>query len=114
MQLKLHENEKQFLKHALSFSDKVLSFVLQATTINLQFLLNNQGQFLTYYLSFEDKDVTIELDFEENLSPSLNFIETSFDLFESEKFNFKPREDYMMPMPFVNTDAIVLSKKIKL
>ncbi len=34
---------------------------------------------------------------------SLNFIETSFDLFESEKFNFKPREDYMMPMPFVNT-----------
>ena len=58
--------------------------------------------------------LTIELDFEENLSPSLNFIETSFDLFESEKFNFKPREDYMMPMPFVNTDAIVLSKKIKL
>lgn len=74
----------------------------------------NPGQFLTYYLSYEDKDVTIELDFEENLSPSLNLIETSFDLFESEKFNFKPREDYMMPMPFVNTDAIVLSKKIKL
>ena len=74
----------------------------------------NPGQFFTYYLSYEDKDVTIELDFEENLSPSLNFIETSFDLFESEKFNFKPREDYMMPMPFVNTDAIVLSKKIKL
>ena len=74
----------------------------------------NPGQFLTYHLSYEDKDVTIELDFEENLSPSLNLIETSFDLFESEKFNFKPREDYMMPMPFVNTDAIVLSKKIKL
>ena len=74
----------------------------------------NPGQFLTYYLSYEDKDVTIELDFEENLSPSLNFIETSFDLIESEKFNFKPREDYMMPMPFVNTDAIVLLKKIKL
>ena len=74
----------------------------------------NPGQFLTYYLSYEDKDITIELDFEENLSPSLNLIETSFDLFESEKFNFKPREDYMMPMPFVNTDAIVLSKKIKL
>ena len=46
----------------------------------------NPGQFLTYYLSYEDKDVTIELDFEENLSPSLNFIETSFDLIESEKF----------------------------
>ncbi len=74
----------------------------------------NPGQFLTYYLSYDDKDVTIELDFEENLSPSLNLIETSFDLFESENFNFKPREDYMMPMPFVNTDAIVLSKKIKL
>ena len=74
----------------------------------------NPGQFLTYYLSYEDKDVTIELDFEENLSPSLNLIETSFDLFESEKFNFKPREDYMMPMPFVNTDAIVVSKKIAL
>ena len=74
----------------------------------------NPGQFLAYYFSYYDKDITIELDFEENLSPTLNLIETSFDLFESEKFNFKPREDYMMPMPFVNTDAIVLSKKIKL
>ena len=38
----------------------------------------------------------------------------SVDLFESEMFNFNPRKDYMMPMPFVNTDAIVLSKKIEL
>ena len=72
------------------------------------------GQFLTYYFSSSDKDLTIELNFEENLSPSFNLIETSFDLFESEKFNFNPRKDYMMPMPFVNTDAIVLSKKIEL
>jgi hypothetical protein len=72
------------------------------------------GQFLTYYFSSSDKDLTIELNFEENLSPSFNLIETSFDLFESEKFNFNPRKDYMMPMPFVRTDAIVLSKKIEL
>ena len=72
------------------------------------------GQFLTYYFSSSDKDLTIELNFEENLSPNFNLIETSFDLFESEMFNFNPRKDYMMPMPFVNTDAIVLSKKIEL
>jgi len=117
LQLKISP-ERKINKIDLTTDD---SFVLNSMSVQgVEFEIEksefkiNPGQFLTYYLSYEDKDVTIELDFEENLSPSLNLIETSFDLFESEKFNFKPREDYMMPMPFVNTDAIVLSKKIKL
>ena len=117
LQLKI-STERKINKIDLTTDD---SFVLNSMSVQgVEFEIEksefkiNPGQFLTYYLSYEDKDVTIELDFEENLSPSLNLIETSFDLFESEKFNFKPREDYMMPMPFVNTDAIVLSKKIKL
>jgi hypothetical protein len=117
LQLKISP-ERKINKIDLTTDD---SFVLNSMSVQgVEFEIEksefkiNPGQFLTYYLSYEDKDVTIELDFEENLSPSLNLIETSFDLFESEKFNFKLREDYMMPMPFVNTDAIVLSKKIKL
>ena len=117
LQLKISP-ERKINKIDLTTDD---SFVLNSMSVQgVEFEIEksefkiNPGQFLTYYLSYEDKDVTIELDFEENLSPSLNLIETSFDLFESEKFNFKPREDYMMPMPFVNTDAIVLSKKIML
>jgi hypothetical protein len=97
------------------------SFVLNSMSVQgIEFEIDKSdfkidpGQFLTYYFSSSDKDLTIELNFEENLSPNFNLIETSFDLFESEKFNFNPRKDYMMPMPFVNTDAIILSKKIEL
>jgi hypothetical protein len=72
------------------------------------------GRFLSYYMALGDKQLIIDLNFSKDLSPNFNLIETSFDLLENDNFDINPREDFMMPMPFVNTDAIVVSKKIVL
>jgi hypothetical protein len=65
-------------------------------------------------MALGDKQLIIDLNFSKDLSPNFNLIETSFDLLENDNFDINPREDFMMPMPFVNTDAIVVSKKIVL
>jgi hypothetical protein len=52
--------------------------------------------------------------FDKKLIPEFSLIETSFDLMTNSNFNFKPRSNIMMPMPFVTNDAIILSKNISL
>ncbi|AWG23545.1 peptidase M28 [Flavobacterium faecale] len=43
----------------------------------------------------------------------MNLLESSFDLLQNPLFNIVPREDWMMPTPFVLTDAVCIKKKIK-
>jgi hypothetical protein len=40
-------------------------------------------------------------------------LESSFDLLSNPQLKIKPRAAWMMPMPFVLTDAVVLHQKIK-
>tara|TARA_B100000767_G_scaffold28537_1_gene24736 strand:- start:139 stop:810 length:672 start_codon:yes stop_codon:yes gene_type:complete len=74
----------------------------------------SSGRILTYITSNNDKKVIIDMIFDKNLNPKFNLIETSFDLMTNANFNFKPRSNVMMPMPFVTNDAIILSKNITL
>ena len=97
------------------------SFVFDAISVQgVEYETNNSkikvesGRFLSYYMALRDKQLIIDLNFSKDLLPNFNLIETSFDLMENDKFDLNPREDFMMPMPFVNTDAIVVSKKIAL
>ena len=97
------------------------SFVFDAISVQgVKYETNNSkikvesGRFLSYYMALREKQLKIDLNFSKDLLPNFNLIETSFDLMENDKFDLNPREDFMMPMPFVNTDAIVVSKKIAL
>ena len=74
----------------------------------------NSGRILTYVPSYNDKRVIIDMVFDNKFNPEFNLIETSFDLMTNTNFNFKPRSEIMMPMPFVTNDAIILSKNISL
>lgn len=74
----------------------------------------SSGRILTYITSNNDKKVIIDMIFDKKLNPKFNLIETSFDLMTNANFNFKPRSNVMMPMPFVTNDAIILSKNITL
>ncbi|AUC16322.1 hypothetical protein BTO06_14705 [Tenacibaculum sp. SZ-18] len=67
---------------------------------------------LTYHLGNQDKQLELQLDFEKNQELNLIINEISNDLLTHPKFNLKPREDHMMPMPFVTNDAIISSKQI--
>ena len=74
----------------------------------------SSGRILTYIPSYNEEKVIINMIFDKKLNPEFSLIETSFDLMTNSNFNFKPRSNIMMPMPFVTNDAIILSKNISL
>jgi hypothetical protein len=43
----------------------------------------------------------------------MDLLESSFDLLHNPAFKIHPRENWMMPTPFVLTDAVVIRQKIK-
>jgi hypothetical protein len=55
------------------------------------------------------------LDFSINASAviDMELLESSFDLLQNPLFNIKPRDNWMMPTPFVLNDAVVIRKKIR-
>ena len=71
------------------------------------------GTFLRYYMANSDIDLT--LSFTVDKSQKLNIVlnEISYDLLNNSNFTIQPRSDYMMPMPFVTNDAIIVSKQIE-
>ena len=74
----------------------------------------SSGRILTYIPSYNEEKVIINMIFDNKFNPEFSLIETSFDLMTNSNFNFKPRSNIMMPMPFVTNDAIILSKNISL
>ncbi|MBA6156134.1 M20/M25/M40 family metallo-hydrolase [Tenacibaculum sp. S7007] len=73
----------------------------------------DKGTLLIYQMANSDKDVTISFSINKNENPDITLNEISYDLLSNPKFNLKPRNETMMPMPFVVNDAIICSKKIK-
>ncbi len=43
----------------------------------------------------------------------MSLLESSFDLLNNPAFKIHPRESWMMPMPFVLNDAVVIQQKIR-
>ncbi len=74
----------------------------------------DKGLFLTYHMSNSDKNLTVSFTVDKNTSLALLLNEISFDLLSNPKFNLTPRNEIMMPMPFVTNDAIITSQKINL
>ncbi len=73
---------------------------------------------LTYY--FTKNDTILDLKFVTSIDevPDLQIIEASYDLFNNNQINsimpnILPRNDIMMPTPFVLNDAVVVKKGIK-
>lgn len=76
-------------------------------------MLERKGKkLLSYYVV---NNAPLVLDFIINASAviDMELLESSFDLLENPLFNVQPRENWMMPTPFVLNDAVVIRKKIK-
>ncbi|WP_435261233.1 M28 family peptidase [Tenacibaculum sp. nBUS_03] len=72
----------------------------------------DKGILLTYQMANTDKELSISLTLSKNSKPNIILNEISYDLLSHPKFNLNPRNETMMPMPFVTNDAIITSKKI--
>lgn len=72
---------------------------------------------LSYFFTKENESVVLTFSIPENENPQLEFFEASYDLFTNPEIqkiheNFVPRNETMIPMPFVLNDAVVIKKDI--
>ena len=82
--------------------------------VSLSIIPQRKVNFFEIRPSYNEEKVIINMIFDNKFIPEFSLIETSFDLMTNSNFNFKPRSNIMMPMPFVTNDAIILSKNISL
>ncbi len=75
---------------------------------------SKKGTLLIYQMANSNKDLTISFTIDKNIKPDIILNEISYDLLSNPKFNLTPRNETMMPMPFVVNDAIITIKKIEL
>ena len=70
------------------------------------------SKILCYYVVGNEP---LEMEFYINKSTvfDMDLIESSFDLLSNPLLNVKPRENWMMPTPFVLNDAVMIQQKIK-
>ena len=99
------------------YSDEPISF----ENIGIQNVFVNKGDELksirnlfTYYYTPYDDNLKIDLVINKEIKPSLQILETSFDLLSNTLFDIKPRSEHMMAMPFVTNDAVISKQKINL
>lgn len=70
------------------------------------------SKLLSYYVV---SNIPLELEFSINSNEklALELIESSFDLLNNPSFSIAKRRDWMIPKPFVLTDAVILKQKVK-
>ncbi|WP_286971182.1 M28 family peptidase [Flavobacterium sp. UBA4854] len=75
-------------------------------------LQREDSKILCYYVVGNEP---LEMEFYINKSSifDMDLIESSFDLMSNPLLNVKPRNDWMMPTPFVLNDAVLIQQKIK-
>jgi Peptidase family M28 len=117
---------KRFLKIVISPNRKVNRYDIFSNTkinnlkangvksIDLESKISGKtsNKILSYYVV---DNLPLELEFTISNSDKLdmNFVESSFDLMTNPLFSMAKRRDWMIPTPFVLTDAIVIKGKVK-
>jgi hypothetical protein len=71
-----------------------------------------KNKLLTYYV-VDNIPLTMEFETSVHQKLDMELKESSFDLLENPLFSIAKRRDWMMPMPFILNDAIVIEQKIK-
>ena len=72
----------------------------------------NTNKLLSYYV-VDNYPLTLEFIISAQEKLDLNLVESSFDLMSNPLFEMTKRKDWMMPTPFVLTDAVIVKEKVK-
>lgn len=67
---------------------------------------------LSYYVT-DNEPLNLQFSVDSKAVLDMELMESSFDLLTNKIFSIAKREDWMMPTPFVLTDAVVIKQKIK-
>lgn len=73
-----------------------------------------QKTIVSYFMANTDSLLNFSLICDKNDQPKFTTNAISYDLLTNENFSLTPRNDFMIPMPFVTNDAIICTKTIQL
>ena len=117
---------KRYLKIKLSPNRKVNRYDIFSNTkinnlkangvksIDLESKISGKisNKILSYYV-VDNLPLELEFSISNNDKLDMNFVESSFDLMTNPSFSMAKRRDWMIPPPFVLTDAVVVKGKVK-
>lgn len=75
--------------------------------------LERNGKKLLSYYVVNNEPLVLQFTINRATVLDMNVMESSFDLMTNQSFSMNPREDWMMPTPFVLNDAIVITQKLR-
>lgn len=75
-------------------------------------LYAREGKKILSYYVVNNLPLTLEFSIPKEQQPNLEIVESSFDLLSNKQINMPSRAAWMMPKPFVLTDAIIVKMKI--
>lgn len=83
------------------------------------FTTEKNNHMLTHYFTKENETLNLSFTLPKDEQPELEILEASYDLFTNPEIKtiipkINPRNEIMMPMPFVLNDALIIKKKIEL
>lgn len=67
---------------------------------------------IRYVLPHSQDPLNMKFSVLSDVNPSFSILEYQFDLIENSALNVEPREDWMMPKPFVLTDATIVRQQV--
>jgi hypothetical protein len=75
--------------------------------------LERNGKKLLSYYVVNNEPLVLQFTINRATVLDMNIMESSFDLMTNQSFSMNPREDWMMPTPFVLNDAIIITQKLR-
>jgi hypothetical protein len=85
---------------------------VQSIELKSNIITKNSNKILSYYV-VNNLPLTLEFAIDSTQKLDMNLVESSFDLMTNPLFSMAKRRDWMIPTPFVLTDAIIIKEKIK-
>ena len=75
--------------------------------------LERNGKKLLSYYVVNNEPLVLQFTINRATVLNMHVMESSFDLMTNQSFSMNPREDWMMPTPFVLNDAVIITQKLK-
>jgi hypothetical protein len=94
---------------------KLLNFKANGVTsieVKSNILIKKTNKIVSYYV-VDNLPLEMEFSINANQTLDLNLVESSFDLMRNPLFTMEKRRQWMIPTPFVLTDAVMVKQKIK-
>jgi len=122
----MYENKSMYRYHIVAQRKTNLFYIASKKAMNFNNLSFNgelynsitlstdedNKKVMGYYLADGTSELVLEFELNKGEEPELELLDISYDLMSHPEFDFTPRGDTMMPMPFIFNDAIILKKKI--